>query len=151
MTFTLDQIQSRPSRDVTMLLECAGNRGFATFMGAVHNATWTGTPLAPLLREAGVQDGGIEVVFFGADTGTETIREMSSVGQDDIRCGVFEGLARDVSAFDTHGIGTGTSPHENVLGPVSHHTSSASRSLQSERTCPRSPTASSPRRRAGAT
>lgn len=76
MTFTLDQIRSRPSRDVTMLLECAGNRGFATFQGAVHNATWTGTPLAPLLREAGVRDGGIEVVFFGADTGTETIRDM---------------------------------------------------------------------------
>lgn len=76
MTFTLDQIRSRPSQDVTMLLECAGNRGFATFMGAVHNATWTGTPLAPLLRDAGVQDGGIEVVFFGADTGTETIRDI---------------------------------------------------------------------------
>lgn len=75
MFLTLDDIQSRPQQDVTMLLECAGNRGFATFMGAVHNATWTGTPLAPLLREAGIQDGGVEVVFFGADTGTETIRD----------------------------------------------------------------------------
>jgi DMSO/TMAO reductase YedYZ molybdopterin-dependent catalytic subunit len=75
MTFTLDQIHDRPSESVTMLLECAGNRGFPTFVGAVHNATWTGTPLAPLLEEAGVRPEGIEVVFFGADTGTETIRE----------------------------------------------------------------------------
>jgi len=75
-TFTLDEIRARPRRSVTMLMECAGNRGFATFMGAVHNATWTGTPLAPLLAEAGVRPEGVEVVFFGADTGTETIRDI---------------------------------------------------------------------------
>ena len=75
-TFTLDQIRARPRERVTMLLECAGNRGFATFMGAVHNATWTGTPLAALLDEVGVRPEGIEVVFFGADVGTETIRDI---------------------------------------------------------------------------
>lgn len=75
MTLTLDQVRARPSRDVTMLLECAGNRGFATFAGAVHNATWTGTPLASLLEDVGVRPSGIEVVFFGADVGTETIRD----------------------------------------------------------------------------
>jgi len=92
-TFSLDEIRSRPSRDVTMLLECAGNRGFATFQGAVHNATWTGTPLAPLLREAGVQDGGIEVVFFGSDTGTETIRDTE----------VEQNFARSLSIEDAMG------------------------------------------------
>ncbi len=75
-TLTLDQVRARPSTDVTMLLECAGNRGFATFMGAVHNATWTGTPLAALLDDVGVRPDGIEVVFFGADVGTETIRDV---------------------------------------------------------------------------
>lgn len=75
-TLTLDEIRSRPRRSVTCVIECAGNRGFATFMGAVHNATWTGTPLAPLLDEVGVQAEGIEVVFFGADQGTEEIRDI---------------------------------------------------------------------------
>ncbi len=74
-TFTLDEIKARPRESVTMLMECAGNRGFATFMGAVHNATWAGAPLGPLLEELGIEDGGIEVVFFGADTGMETIRD----------------------------------------------------------------------------
>ena len=36
---------------------------------------WTGTPLAPLLKEAGVQAAGIEVVFFSADHGKEKIRD----------------------------------------------------------------------------
>lgn len=76
LTLTLDQIRSRPRDSVTFALECAGNRGFATFMGAVHNATWTGTPLSALLAEAGVQPEGIEVVFFGADVGTEEIRDV---------------------------------------------------------------------------
>lgn len=75
-SFTLDEIRARPSRDVTMLLECAGNRGFSTFMGAVHNARWTGAPLADLLDDVGVRHDGIEVVFYGADVGTETIREI---------------------------------------------------------------------------
>jgi len=65
--YTLDAIRARPRERVTFTLECAGNRGFATFMGAVHNAEWTGTSLASILREAGVKEDGIEVVFFGAD------------------------------------------------------------------------------------
>ena len=32
--------------------------------------------LAPLLKQAGVMDRGIEVVFWGADSGTEVVREM---------------------------------------------------------------------------
>ena len=32
---------------------------------------WTGTPLAPLLREAGLADRAVEVVFTGADHGVE--------------------------------------------------------------------------------
>lgn len=76
LRLTLDQIRGRPSEDVTCLIECAGNRGFSTFMGAVHNATWTGTPLAGVLADAGLRPEGIEIVFFGADEGTETIREI---------------------------------------------------------------------------
>lgn len=38
---------------------------------AVGNAEWTGTPLAPLLREAGLSDDAVDVVFTGADHGVE--------------------------------------------------------------------------------
>ncbi|HET9948014.1 MAG TPA: molybdopterin-dependent oxidoreductase, partial [Longimicrobiales bacterium] len=74
LTFTMEQLRARPRREVVFTLECAGNRGFGTFMGAVHNARWAGTPLAPILEEAGIAEGGVEVVFFGADEGEEEIR-----------------------------------------------------------------------------
>ena len=35
----------------------------------IGNARSAGTPLAPILKEAGVLDNGIEVVFWGADEG----------------------------------------------------------------------------------
>jgi DMSO/TMAO reductase YedYZ molybdopterin-dependent catalytic subunit len=38
---------------------------------AVGTAEWTGTPLAPLLREAGLDPDAVEVVFTGADRGIE--------------------------------------------------------------------------------
>jgi DMSO/TMAO reductase YedYZ molybdopterin-dependent catalytic subunit len=37
----------------------------------VGNARWTGTPLAPLLEEAGIADDALEVAFAGADRGVE--------------------------------------------------------------------------------
>lgn len=79
VTLGLDEIRARPRESVTCAIECAGNRGFATFVGAIHNATWTGTPLAPLLAETGIRPEGIEVVFFGADQGTEEIRDVEVV------------------------------------------------------------------------
>lgn len=75
LTLTLPQIRSRPRQDRVFTLECAGNRGLPALSGMVHNARWTGTPLAPILREAGIQDGAIEVVFFGKDEGEEEIRD----------------------------------------------------------------------------
>lgn len=74
LTLTLAELRARPRREITCTIECGGNRGFGTFMGAVHNARWGGTPLAPILEEAGIAEGGIEVVFFGADAGEEEIR-----------------------------------------------------------------------------
>jgi len=38
---------------------------------AVGTAEWTGTPLAPLLDEAGLEDDALEVVFTGLDRGIE--------------------------------------------------------------------------------
>ena len=74
-TLTLDQIKSKPSKDVTVTLECGGN-GIPGFMGAIGNIKWTGTPLAPILRECGMKDDAVEVAFWGADSGRENVREQ---------------------------------------------------------------------------
>ena len=73
-TFSLAQLRERPRQEVVFTLECSGNRGRPSFIGGVHNARWAGARLADVLSDAGVQDEGIEVVFFGADEGEEEIR-----------------------------------------------------------------------------
>jgi DMSO/TMAO reductase YedYZ molybdopterin-dependent catalytic subunit len=70
-TYTLDELKKRPRREYTAALECSGNRPAG---GMIANRRWAGTPLAPILKECGLQPGGIEVVFFAADRGTEKIR-----------------------------------------------------------------------------
>ena len=39
-------------------------------------ARWAGRALAPILEEAGIGEGGIEVVCYGADAGEEQIRDV---------------------------------------------------------------------------
>jgi DMSO/TMAO reductase YedYZ molybdopterin-dependent catalytic subunit len=78
-SFTLADLKARDRQEVTCTLECAGNTGLPFFTGGVGNATWAGTPLAPILEEAGVMDGGIEVVFWGADAGEQTWRDEITV------------------------------------------------------------------------
>ena len=69
IALTLADITSRPRQEVTFTVECSGNTGLPFFNGGIGNARWAGTPLAPILEEAGVLDSGIEVVFWGADEG----------------------------------------------------------------------------------
>jgi DMSO/TMAO reductase YedYZ molybdopterin-dependent catalytic subunit len=76
MTLSLDDLKARERQEVMFTIECSGNTGLPFFNGGIGNATWAGTPLAPLLAEAGVQEDGIEVVFWGADAGEQTWREM---------------------------------------------------------------------------
>jgi sulfane dehydrogenase subunit SoxC len=76
----LDDVRSRPATTLTVTLECAGN-GRARlsprpmsqpWLGeAVGTAEWTGTPLAPILEEAGVRSGAVDVVFTGLDRGIQ--------------------------------------------------------------------------------
>src|SRR5918995_5441431 len=75
LTLTLGELQARPRHEVVFTLECSGNHGFPWFTGGIGTARWAGTPLAPLLQEAGVLDRGREVVFWGADAGDEEIRD----------------------------------------------------------------------------
>src|SRR6185436_12174360 len=76
VTFSLNEIKSRRRKSVVAALECSGNSSNPGFMGAIGNVRWTGTPLAPLLKECGLSGRGIEVVFFGADEKVEKIREQ---------------------------------------------------------------------------
>jgi DMSO/TMAO reductase YedYZ molybdopterin-dependent catalytic subunit len=74
-SLTLADIKAREQRDIYFTLECSGNNGFDWFSVAIGNARWKGTPLAPLLREAGILQDGVEVVFYGVDSGPVTIRD----------------------------------------------------------------------------
>ena len=76
LTLTLSDIKARARHEVDFTLECSGNTGLPFLVGAVGNARWTGTPLASLLEEAGVQEDGIEVVFFGSDVGEIEVRDI---------------------------------------------------------------------------
>src|SRR5918998_1990502 len=73
LTLTLADLRARPRQEVTFTLECSGNHGDPAFIGGIGTATWAGTPLAPLLREAGIHDWGTEVVFWGSDAGAQEV------------------------------------------------------------------------------
>ena len=75
-SYNLTDLKRRPRRELVATLECSGNGSSPGFMGAVGNARWAGTLLAPLLDKAGVKKGTTEVVFFGADEKTEKIRDQ---------------------------------------------------------------------------
>jgi DMSO/TMAO reductase YedYZ molybdopterin-dependent catalytic subunit len=77
LSLTLDDIKARPRQEVTFTLECSGNTGLPFFDGGIGNATWAGTPLGPLLLEAGLRPEATEVVFWGMDAGDVQIRDMT--------------------------------------------------------------------------
>jgi sulfane dehydrogenase subunit SoxC len=80
LTLSLDDLKARPARTLAVTLECAGN-GRALLaprpisqpwlQEAVGTAEWTGTPLAPILREVGLDARASEVVFTGLDRGVQ--------------------------------------------------------------------------------
>jgi sulfane dehydrogenase subunit SoxC len=85
-TLSLDEVLAHPAMQLTVTLECAGNgrahmtpRPFSQpwLEEAVGTACWTGTPLAPLLHDAGIKDGAVEVVFAGLDRGHERGVELA--------------------------------------------------------------------------
>jgi DMSO/TMAO reductase YedYZ molybdopterin-dependent catalytic subunit len=80
LSLTLEELKARPARTLAVTLECAGNgrallsphvQNQPWLLEAVGTAEWTGTPLAPLLEEAGVQSDAVEVVFTGLDRGVQ--------------------------------------------------------------------------------
>src|SRR5215210_7610311 len=85
LVLSLDDLRARPSVEVTVTMECAGN-GRARLdprpisqpwlLEAVGTARWGGTPLRALLEEAGA-DGAVEVLFTGIDRGVEGGEEQA--------------------------------------------------------------------------
>jgi DMSO/TMAO reductase YedYZ molybdopterin-dependent catalytic subunit len=80
LSLSLEDLRARPSVTRPVTMECAGNgRAHLTprpisqpwLVEAVGTAEWTGTPLAPLLEEAGLGDTAVEIVFTGLDRGVE--------------------------------------------------------------------------------
>ncbi len=78
--WTLDELAALPERTVFATVECAGNgRSFLTEKaagvqwgaGAIGHAEWTGVPLRVVLDESGLNPDAAEVLFEGADVGTE--------------------------------------------------------------------------------
>jgi DMSO/TMAO reductase YedYZ molybdopterin-dependent catalytic subunit len=80
LTLSLDDLRARPAVRRIVTMECAGN-GRAQLeprvvappwlAEAVGTGEWGGVELAPLLEEAGVVDGAVEVLFTGLDRGID--------------------------------------------------------------------------------
>ena len=80
LELSLSDLRSRPKKTLAVTMECAGN-GRARLqprplsqpwlLEAVGTAEWTGTPLAPILAEAGLPDDALEVVLTGVDRGIQ--------------------------------------------------------------------------------
>src|SRR5829696_5816779 len=80
LSLSLDALRARERVAMPITFECAGN-GRALLeprplsqpwlTEAVGTAEWAGTPLWPLLEEAGVRAGSVEVLFTGLDRGLE--------------------------------------------------------------------------------
>jgi len=78
LTIKIDDLRKMPQKTVTATMECAGNgrvgmvplpQGEPWKYGAVSTITWTGVPLAVVLKMAGIDNDAIEVLVTGADAG----------------------------------------------------------------------------------
>jgi DMSO/TMAO reductase YedYZ molybdopterin-dependent catalytic subunit len=75
-----DDLIAMPQRSVLATIECAGNgRSFLTKhvegvqwgAGAIAHAEWSGVPLYLVLEQARLKPETVQIVFYGADQGTE--------------------------------------------------------------------------------
>jgi DMSO/TMAO reductase YedYZ molybdopterin-dependent catalytic subunit len=80
LSLSLDELRARERVTLPITFECAGNgRALLSprpvsqpwLSEAVGTAEWGGTPLGPLLDEAGPRDGAVEALFTGLDSGVE--------------------------------------------------------------------------------
>jgi sulfane dehydrogenase subunit SoxC len=110
LTFSLDDLRARPAVEPAVTMECAGNgRAHVEphvvsqpwLLEAVGTARWRGTPVAPLLEEAGIREGAVEVLFTGLDRGVEGGEEQAYARS----LPVDEVLAGDaILAYEVNGV-----------------------------------------------
>jgi DMSO/TMAO reductase YedYZ molybdopterin-dependent catalytic subunit len=72
LELSLEVLKRIRTVDLVNGYECSGNSSGA-MQGLSSNGRFTGVPLRDVLRRAGVHDKAREVVFFGADRGTEDV------------------------------------------------------------------------------
>jgi DMSO/TMAO reductase YedYZ molybdopterin-dependent catalytic subunit len=94
LSLGLTELKQRPRKEVTFTIECSGNHGLPFFDGGIGNARWAGTPLADVLKAAGVKDNGIEVVFWGTDVGDVELKDPAH----DVK--MHQNFARSMSLAD---------------------------------------------------
>ncbi|MDP8951134.1 MAG: molybdopterin-dependent oxidoreductase, partial [Actinomycetota bacterium] len=80
LKLTLDALKARPALAMPVMMECAGiGRAHLSPRAvsapwrneAVGCAEWKGTPLKPILEEAGLLDDAVEILFTGHDRGID--------------------------------------------------------------------------------
>ena len=69
---SLDEIKALGESELVAGFECSGNSPRA-MQSLASNARWSGVPLRKLLSHVGTRANGREIVFFGADSGTEEV------------------------------------------------------------------------------
>src|SRR5262249_9177917 len=72
MELSLGELKKRPQVEHVAGFECSGN-GPKRISGMAGNARWAGASLASVLNDCGIRSQAKEVVFFGADKGTEEV------------------------------------------------------------------------------
>jgi DMSO/TMAO reductase YedYZ molybdopterin-dependent catalytic subunit len=86
LSLTLEDLEARPAVTMPVMMECAGiGRAHLSprpISAPWHNeaigcAEWTGTPLGPILEEAGLLDDAVEVLFTAHDRGIDQGVEQS--------------------------------------------------------------------------
>lgn len=109
LRLSLEELKARPAVTMPVMMECAGT-GRAHLSPrpvsapwrdeAIGCAEWTGTPLKPLLEEAGMLDDAVEVLFTGHDRGID-----QDVEQDYERSLPLEDALRDevLLAYEMNG------------------------------------------------
>jgi DMSO/TMAO reductase YedYZ molybdopterin-dependent catalytic subunit len=70
-SLSIDELRKMGNTELLAGFECSGNR--RPVQGLIGNGRWTGVPLKTVLDHAGVKANAREIVFFGADRGSEDV------------------------------------------------------------------------------
>jgi DMSO/TMAO reductase YedYZ molybdopterin-dependent catalytic subunit len=81
LTLKLDDVLRSPQEEFYLTMECIGNPAGGNLIG---NAKWTGTPLLPFLKKAGIKPNATEFALKGADW-YETTLPVADVMRPDVR------------------------------------------------------------------